>query len=224
MRETTFLIPAFNEEKSIGILIDDIKQHYPKSKIIVIDNNSTDNTPKISIEKGAKLIYEKRQGKAHAIIKGFKNSDSNFIVMLDADNTYDPKDAKKLLKPLKKNDADVVLGSRLKGNIEKGAISKTNIIGNKIISFTATLLFHPVSDLCTGYWAFNREVVNYLIETGIECSGFELEAEMFIKVTKKKFKIEEVPITYKNRSDETKLNSFKDGYKIYRTLISHKFF
>jgi glycosyltransferase involved in cell wall biosynthesis len=224
MIETTFLIPAFNEEKSIGKLIEDIKKLYPKSKIVVIDNNSTDNTAKIAFKKKADVIFEKRQGKAHAIQKGFKNLDSKFLVMMDADNTYDPKDAKKLLKPLTEGDADLVLGSRLNGQIEKGAISKTNIIGNKVISFTATLLFHPVSDLCTGYWAFNRKVVEYLLKTGIDCSGFEVEAEMFIKVSKGKFNIEEVPINYKNRSDEAKLNSFRDGYKIYKTLISHKFF
>jgi len=106
MKDTTFLIPAYNEEKSIGILLDNIKKLYPTSRILVVDNNSSDRTPEIAKKAGADLIHEKKQGKACAVKKGFENVNSDFVVMLDGDNTYDPGDAKKLLKPLMDDKAD----------------------------------------------------------------------------------------------------------------------
>lgn len=224
MNDITFVIPAHNEEKSIGQLLKTLTSIYPNSKIIVIDNNSSDKTAEIATKLGAEVIFEKKQGKAHAMRTGFRHSNSKFVVMLDADNTYDPNDAEKLLEPLTKGKVDLVLGSRLKGKKEKGAISKTNTVGNHILSFIASLLYHPVSDVCTGYWAFSREVVNYLLGLGLESSGFEMEVEMFAKISKGGFKIKEVPITYRSRVDEPKLSSFKDGWKIFRTLMNYRLF
>lgn len=223
MIDVDFILPAYNEEQSIGALLDSIYELYPQAKVIVIDNNSKDNTAKIAEKKGAEVIFEKKQGKAHAMQKGFKHSNSKYLVMLDADNTYDPQDALNLLEPVINGEADLVLGSRLKGIKEKGAISKTNILGNYILSFTASLFYHPISDVCTGYWVFTREVVDYLLEIGIDCAGFEVEAEMFAKISKGNFKIRELPIKYKNRVDEAKLNSFDDGFKIFKTLLLYKF-
>ena len=223
MKDVAFLLPAYNEEESIGKLIESIKTLYPNSNVIVIDNNSTDKTAEIASKLGAEVISEKKQGKAHAMIKGFKHCDSSYVVMLDADNTYDPHDARKLLEPLKRDEADLVLGSRLKGQKQKGSISKTNIIGNHILSFTASLFYQPISDVCTGYWAFTKEVIEYLIMTGIDCSGFELEAEMFAKISKNKFKIIEIPISYKKRADEAKLSSIHDGWKIFKTLWNYRY-
>ena len=142
--------------------------------------------------------------------------------MLDADLTYDPKDAKKLLEPLKKDKADVVLGSRLNGSMEKGAISRTNQIGNRILSFTASLLYSEISDVCTGYWAFKKEVIDKLLKDGINSNGFELEVEMFMKISKNNFKILESPIKYKKRLDKPKLNSLNDGWNIFKTLCTYK--
>lgn len=223
MKDVTFLLPAFNEEKSIGKLIKTIKNLYPSSHIIVIDNNSTDKTVQIAESIGAEIIPEEKQGKAHAIRKGFEHANSPFVIMMDADNTYDPHDAKRLLECLKSNKADLVLGSRLKGQKEKGSISKLNIVGNHIISYTASKFYSPVSDVCTGYWAFRKEVTDYLLDIGITSSGFEVEAEMYAKVSKGNFTVLEQPIYYRIRSDEAKLNSFKDGFKIFKTLFKHRF-
>lgn len=223
MKDVTFLLPAYNEEKSIGMLINEINKLYSSSDIIVIDNNSDDKTAEIAKSLGAEVIFEKTQGKAHAIFKGFMHSDSKYLIMLDADNTYNPKDAYNLIEPLKKGEADLVLGSRLTGEKESGSISKLNILGNYILSLIASLLYHPVSDVCTGYWAFSNEVVDYIIDVGINCSGFEVEAEMFAKVSKSHFKIVEIPISYSNRLDEPKLNSLQDGWKIFKTLWIFKF-
>jgi glycosyltransferase involved in cell wall biosynthesis len=223
MNDVSFIIPAYNEEESIGPLLKTIKTIYKDSKILVIDNNSIDKTAEIASNLGVEVIFEEKQGKAHAMRTGFKHSNSKYVVMMDADNTYDPADAKKLIAPLKNGEVDLVLGSRLNGNKEKGAISKRNIIGNYILSLLASLFYHPVSDVCTGYWAFNYKVIDYLRDIGLECSGFEMEAEMFAKISKGKFRISEIPITYKTRLDKPKLKSFSDGFKIFKTLLKHKF-
>jgi glycosyltransferase involved in cell wall biosynthesis len=223
MIDVDFILPAYNEEQSIGTLLESIYELYPQAKVIVIDNNSIDKTVQIADDMGAEVIFEKKQGKAHAMQKGFEHSKSKYLVMLDADNTYDPKDALKLLGPVIKGNADLVLGSRLKGQKEKGAISNTNMVGNYILSLIASLFYHPTSDVCTGYWVFTREVIDYLLDVGIDCAGFEVEAEMFAKISKGNFKIKELPISYKNRVDEAKLNSFDDGFKILKTLFKYKF-
>jgi len=221
MREITFLIPAFNEEKSIGILIQSLKEYYPDSNIVVINNNSTDATPYIAKKMEVICVNENKQGKGHAVRKGFQNVDSEFTIMLDGDNTYNPKDAIKLIKPLK-NGYDVVLGSRLTGNIEKGSMNTFNYIGNHILSMTASILYSQISDVCTGYWAFKKNVIDYLLKEKINSSGFEVEAEMFSKISKSDFKLKEIPIFYGKRNDETKLNSMIDGIKIFRTLFYYK--
>ncbi|MGA2677548.1 MAG: glycosyltransferase family 2 protein [Methanobacterium sp.] len=222
MSDLSFIIPAYNEEESIGLLVNNIITKYPNSKISVIDNNSSDKTAEIASKLGVEVIFEKKQGKACAMRTGFNLANSKYVVMLDADNTYDPNDAERLVEPLRNGEVDLVLGSRLRGNKEEGSISIINVIGNHILSLIASIFFHPVSDVCTGYWAFNDKLVDYICEVGLDCSGFEMEAEMFAKISKSKFKITEIPISYKKRTDETKLKSFSDGFKIFRTLLKHK--
>lgn len=219
MKHVTFLLPAYNEEESIGTLLKDVRK-YRKSRVIVVDNNSKDRTAEVAKNSGASVLQEHKQGKGNAIKKGFENIKSNFAVMLDADNTYDPKDAQRLLKPLMEDKADVVLGSRLRGRRESGSISRFNLVGNYILSFFASLLFSNVSDVCTGYWAFQKNVIDYLLKEGIDSDGFDLEVEMFSKISNNNFRVLEIPIYYKNRLDSPKLNSFNDGVIILKRMLS----
>ncbi len=218
MKNVTFLLPAYNEERSIGTMLKQVSE-YPKSKVIVVDNNSDDKTAEIAKKKGAIVLQENKQGKAHAIKRGFEHIKTNFVVMLDADNTYDPHDAKKLLKPLMEDKADVVLGSRILGKREKGSISHFNLIGNYLLSFFASLLFSNVSDVCTGYWAFKKNVIEQFLHEGIDSDGFDLEVEMFSKISQNNFRVIEIPILYKKRSDSPKLNSVNDGSKILKKML-----
>jgi len=222
MKDVTFLLPAYNEEKSIGLLLEKISTDYPNSEIIVIDNNSTDSTAEIARKYGVTVLNERKQGKGHAIQKGFEHVDSRFAVMLDADNTYYPKDASKLLNKLKKDKADVVLGSRLNGERKSGSITRLNLIGNYLLSFTASMLFCKVSDVCTGYWAFKKKVIDSILEEGINSSGFELEVEMFAKIYNNDFKISETPVNYGSRLDSPKLDSLGDGWRIFKTLWTYR--
>jgi len=117
IEDVTFIILAYNEEKSIGALLTRINELYPKAKVIVVDNNSSDRTSEIAEEKGAMVVKEKKQGKANAIFTGFKRLKTKYAVMMDADGTYHPEDSIRLIQALKRENADVVLGSRLKGEI-----------------------------------------------------------------------------------------------------------
>lgn len=220
MKHVTFLLPAYNEEESIGTLLRDVRK-CRKSRVLVIDNNSNDKTAEIAKKSGANVLRERKQGKGFAVKTGFENIKSEFAVMLDADNTYDPKDAQKLLKPLMEDEADVVLGSRLRGKREDGSISRFNLLGNHLLSFFASLLYSNVSDVCTGYWAFKKNVIEQLLQDGIDSDGFDIEAEMFSKVAKNNFRVLEVPIHYKSRLDAPKLNSVNDGVKIFMRLLSN---
>jgi len=220
MKHVTFLLPAYNEEESIGTLLRDVRK-CRKSRVLVIDNNSNDRTAEIAKKSGANVLRERKQGKGFAVKTGYENIKSEFAVMLDADNTYDPRDAQKLLKPLMEGEADVVLGSRLRGKREEGSISRFNLLGNHLLSFFASLLYSNVSDVCTGYWAFKKNVIEQLLQDGIDSDGFDIEAEMFSKVSKNNFRVLEVPIHYKSRLDATKLNSVNDGVKIFIRLFSN---
>jgi glycosyltransferase involved in cell wall biosynthesis len=218
MKHVTFLLPAYNEEQSIGAMLDKFSK-YPKSKVIVVDNNSDDKTAEIAKKRGATVLQEHKQGKGHAVKRGFEHINSNFVVMIDADNTYDPEDANKLLKPLMEDEADVVLGSRILGKREKGSINRFNLFGNYMLSFFASIFFSNVSDVCTGYWAFKKKVIEQFLQEGIDSDGFDLEVEMFSKVSKNNFRVTEIPILYKKRLDPPKLNSVNDGAKILKRML-----
>jgi dolichol-phosphate hexosyltransferase len=220
MKHVTFLLPAYNEELTIGPLVKNVRR-YQKSRVIVVDNNSNDRTAEIAKKSGANVLRERKQGKSFAIKTGFENIKSEFAVMLDADNTYDPQDAQKLVQPLMEDEADVVLGSRLLGKRENGSISRLNLLGNYLLSFFASLLYSNVSDVCTGYWAFKRKVIEQLLQEGIDSDGFDLEAEMFSKISKNNYRVLEIPINYRNRLDDPKLNSVNDGVKIFVRLFKN---
>ena len=224
-KTVSIIIPALNEEDTIAKVIDEIpKKDLRKAgyrvEIIVIDNNSTDGTAETAKEKGVKVIAEPVKGKGRAIRTAFKSVSGDFIFMLDADYTYPATYIPRMLEVLQEGH-DVVIGSRLKGQIGKGAMSKTHLMGNRLLVFIANILYGTrISDLCTGYWGLTRRVIDNM---GLDAKGFELEAAMFAEITKKGYSIAEVPIFYRRRATPSKLSSLKDGFKIGWTLLKKRF-
>ena len=224
-KTVSIIIPALNEEDTIAKVIDEIpKKDLQKVgyrvEIIVIDNNSTDGTAETAKEKGVKVIAEPVKGKGRAIRTAFKSVSGDFIFMLDADYTYPATYIPRMLEVLQEGH-DVVIGSRLKGQIGKGAMSKTHLMGNRLLVFIANILYGTrISDLCTGYWGLTRRVIDNM---GLDAKGFELEAAMFAEITKKGYSIAEVPIFYRRRATPSKLSSLKDGFKIVWTLLKKRF-
>jgi glycosyltransferase involved in cell wall biosynthesis len=221
----SIIIPTLNEESSIGKVIDEIPKKALEDSgytldILVVDGLSTDKTAQIAREKGAIVLSETRRGKARAIRTALDSVDSNFVFMLDGDFTYSAAYIPEMLNALKKY--PVVIGSRLKGKREKGALRTINFIGNLLLTAFANILFGTrVSDLCTGFWGFRREVIQNLILTS---EGFQLEADLLIQVAKRGYRIGEVPILYRCRAGKAKLNGLKDGIHIARFLFSRRFY
>jgi dolichol-phosphate hexosyltransferase len=218
------IIPALNEEGTIAKVIEEI----PKSqlerqgcqvRIVVVDNNSTDGTKKIAEINGAKIIEEPVRGKGRAINTAFRLVNDDFIFILDADYTYPAVYLPQMLQVLEHN--DVVLGSRLKGKMEKGAMTSMNRLGNHMLVFLANTLFRTrISDLCTGCWGFRQAVIKDL---KLDARGFDLEANLFAQIARKGYSIGEVAIDYRRRVTPSKLHSLRDGFIIGRTLISRRF-
>ncbi|MFC1968109.1 glycosyltransferase family 2 protein [Chloroflexota bacterium] len=218
------VLPAFNEEATIGKVIDeipksDLEQAGYKVEVLVVDNNSTDRTRRIAYQKGATIIVELRKGKGRAVITALNSVNADFIFMLDTDYTYPANRIPDMLKLL--NHHHAVIGSRIKGQREKHAMSWLNLIGNRFLSLLASMLYQRrVSDVCSGYWGFKAEVIEKL---RLRAVGFELEAELFSQLARRGYSIAELPILYRRRVNRPKLSPLRDGFRIGRVLIAKRF-
>ena len=218
------ILPTLNEEPTIGRVIDEIprpalEQAGYEVQVLVVDGNSTDRTREIAQQKGASVIVEPRKGKGIAVTTALSSVDADFIFMLDADDTYPPGYIPDMLKLLTNHYA--VIGSRLKGRREKGAMSRLNLIGNRLLSLLATALYQrKISDVCTGFWGLRGEVVKGL---NLRAKAFDLEAELFSQLTRKGYSIAELPIYYRRRATRPKLRPLRDGIRIGWALITKRF-
>ncbi len=223
MKNVTVMIPCYNEEKGIPKVIKAIPRQKLKRAgfnidVLVVDNNSKDKTTEVAKKAGAKVIFEGKQGKGHAIRTGFKNipKTTDYVVMLDGDDTYRAEEMLRLLEPLDSGFSDVVIGSRLNGKIVNGSMTKFNRFGNWMFSFLVRTAYHGnITDVCTGYFAWKRKVTQKLAKH-TESPGFAIEMEMLTKMAKLKYDITAVPITYVERAGETALHPVKDGYRILK--------
>jgi len=219
------ILPALNEEETIGKVIEEVPRGVLEQKgyrvnVLVVDGNSTDLTREVAHDMGAEVIIEARPGKGRAMKTAFQHVQADFVVMMDADYTYPATYIPDLLSMLQQG-YDVVIGSRLMGKRAKGSISHLNIIGNRLLTMMASILYLTrISDLCTGYWGFKGEVISKL---HLSAEGFNLEADLFTQVAKNGHSMGQVPIYYRRRSTPSKLGSIKAGLNIAKTLISERF-
>ena len=214
------VIPTLNEEESIGQVLDKI----PKDKkyeweIIIVDGNSKDRTQEIAEKKGAKVIIEKRKGYGRAYKTGFQHASGDIIVTMDGDDTYPAEDIPKLVEHLVKNNLDFISCERF-SKMKKGAMSITHKIGNMILTLATRILFGvKIKDSQSGMWIFRRSILEDL---NLTSDGMPFSEELKIEAWRK-FRCEEVPIEYRERKGEVKLNTWKDGYKNLVFLIKKRF-
>ena len=228
MKKITILIPCYNEEKGIGKVIscvpkDKLKKLGYKFEILVIDNNSKDKTTKVAKSHGATVVFEEKQGKGHALVTGFKNvsDDTDYVVMLDGDNTYRPSEIDRLIEPLESGFCDVIIGSRLEGKRNGTALSFSHKLANWFFTFFVRIFYLVnTTDTCTGYFAWKKKVIDQLIPH-IESDGFAIEAEMITKMAKLGYNIYSVPITYDHREGDSKLSPLIDGIKITWMMVKN---
>ncbi|XRO76038.1 glycosyltransferase family 2 protein [Methanocaldococcus sp. 28A] len=225
------LLPALNEEETIGKVIDEIpfkklENEGYNVKVVVANGHSTDKTAEIAKKKGA-IVYNVPIGKARGVKRALELIDFNYdyLVMLDSDYTYPPEYIYDIVKALEKY--DVVIGSRLKGKIENGAMSKVNKLGNFGLTLLATILYGmKISDLCTGMWGFRKYVLESI---KIDADGFDLEANFYTEIVKKGFNIGEIVINYRKRPNKPKLGggnplgAIKTGLMIGWYLVKKRF-
>jgi len=221
----TVVLPALNEERTIGQVIDEIPRDVLETRgynvdVLVVDGRSKDRTKEIAKEKGARIVVQKGRGKGRAMRTVFPMIEADYTFMLDCDGTYSPEAIPEMLDKLEEG-ADVVVGSRLKGSIEKGAMRPINYLGNKMLTNIAVLLYgRPISDLCTGMWGFSRRTVS---EMKLTAEQFELEAEMYTVCANNGYLFQEIPINYKSRVSKAKLGTVKDGARIFTKLFERRF-
>ncbi len=225
MTDVSVVFPCLNEEETVGICIDKAKKVFSDLKIdgevVVVDNGSTDNSAKIAKEHGARLIEEKKRGYGNAYIRGFKEAKGKTIVMADADNTYDLLEMPKFLDLINEG-ADFVMGSRLKGEMEPGAMPWLHrYIGNPALTFMLNLFFKAgISDSHCGMRAIKKSALERL---DLKMPSMEFASEMFIKAVKNGLSIKEIPITYSKRGGgEAKLKSFEHGWRHVRYMLLYE--
>lgn len=198
-------------------MIKAIRKVSKKYHICVVDSGSTDMTVPIVYKLDVDVLNVEGRGKGKAVAKAFMRLDYDAVVLLDSDMSYCPSDIPAMLKALK-NDK-VVVGNRFGGIIEEGAMSPVNHIGNNLLTIAAYMLYgEMVFDVCSGFWAFRKEAYKRMT---IDAVHFSLEANFYCQCVKHGFNIATVPITYKRRRGQSKLNIF-DGFQIFSYLISKR--
>lgn len=224
--KVSVVIPALNEEGIVGktvklVPLNKLHNAGLETEIIVVDNASEDNTAKEAQEAGAKVIHEEKRGYGNAYIRGFNEATGDVIVMGDADGTYPFDEMLEFIQPILNGKADFVMGSRLKGEIKKGAMPALHqYIGNPFLTWLLNVLFSTgISDAHCGMRAMTKEVWNKL---NLKTSGMEFASEMVIEASRKKIRIVEVPITYYPRGGESKLSSFSDGWRHIRFMMLYR--
>lgn len=215
----TVLIPCFNEEATIGKVIDDFKMELPDSEIIVFDNNSTDRSVQLARDHGASIRYEPRQGKGFVVENMFKSLDSDIYIMVDGDDTYPAETVHRLIEPIVNSDADMVVGARL-GEFNDDSFRNLHVLGNKLVRFCINKIMKSnLRDIMSGYRVFNRTIAKTI---PVVSSGFEIETELTIQTLYYQRKIIEIDIPYGHRPEGSvsKLNTFKDGFRVLWKLFS----
>jgi len=230
LKKVTVLIPCYNEAESItgvvtGFPVQQMKAHGYALKVVVINNNSSDQTAAVARAAGAQVIHETRQGKGHAIRTGFHRvtKDTDYVVMLDGDFTYNPAEIIRLLEPINSGFCNVVIGSRLGGRITSGSMTTFNRLGNWIFSHLVRYLYRVnVTDVLTGYFAWDRHAIERL-RPHLTSQGFAIEMEMITKMAKLGEEIYSVPISYHSRSGSSSLRPIRDGARILAMYLRNFF-
>jgi len=223
MPSLSIVMPSMNEEETIRICIEKAQYIFKKYGIegeIIVADNSSDRTAEIAASMGAKVIGPIK-GYGNAYLKGLAEAKGEYIAIADADNTYDLLELDKFLDPLMAGEADFVIGSRLKGNIKKGAMPWLHqYIGNPLLTEMLNFLFETkISDAHCGMRAFTKEALEKM---NLKTHGMELASEMIIEAAKSGLRIKEVPITYYSRRAPSKLRSFQDGWRHVRFMMLYR--
>jgi glycosyltransferase involved in cell wall biosynthesis len=216
------VLPCLDEietiEGCVRAAFDVLDRQQVDGEVIVVDNGSIDGSAAAAEAAGARVIHEPRRGYGSAYLAGFSAARGDYIVMADSDLTYDLGDLPRFLADLD-DGADLVIGDRM-DNIQSGAMVWLHrYIGNPVLAWILNVLFRTgVRDPHCGMRAFRRDVLPAL---DLRTTGMEFASEMVIRAAKEGLAIRELPILYHPRRGESKLSSFRDGWRHLRVLLVH---
>jgi glycosyltransferase involved in cell wall biosynthesis len=212
-------IPCYNEAPAIGTVIEQFRVALPGAEIVVFDNNSTDGTAEVARGLGARVEPVPAQGKGHVVREAFTLlGDRDVLVLVDGDGTYPAEAAPLLVAPVLDGMADMAVGAR-QPEPGAGAMSPVRGLGNLLIRSAFRILIGPgTGDLLSGYRAFGPK---FLHAVDLRSEGFEIETELAIAAVTHKLRALEVSVPYRPRIAGTvsKLNAFRDGRRILRTIL-----
>lgn len=220
--EISVVMPCLNEADGVGVCVEKALRAMAamgvRGEVVVVDNGSTDGSAEIAARAGARVVHEQRRGYGSAYLRGFAEARGKYLVMGDADDTYDFLTIPEFVAPLQAGQADFVIGSRFKGEILPGAMPWSHrFIGNPILSGMLRLLFRTsVSDSHCGLRAFTREAYR---EMGLHTTGMEFASEMVVSSLRAGLRIHEIPITYRPRIGESKLSGVRDAWRHVRFML-----
>ena len=217
LHRVAVLIPCLNEEKTVAGVVADFQVELPDAAIWVIDNGSTDDTIGQAVAAGARVIFEPRKGKGFAIRAAFRDIEADVYVLADGDGQLPAASVHDLIRPVLDGHADMVVGSRAEG----GQMSPNliNNLGNVLFSrILRSLLNVHVTDVLSGYRALSRMLVKSL---PLASSHFEIEVELTIKTSQRRYRIREIPFEVRPRAEgtSTHLRVFRDGLKISWAIL-----
>ncbi len=220
MATSLLMIPTLNEEQAISALLDEAIPYF--SRTIIVDGGSTDRTRKIAFSRNIMVVDQKfGPGKGCGVRTGFEyflQSGEDFLCIMDGDQTNIPKDLASLLGHA--DEADIILGSRIRGNRDKGAMNVTTFASNLTVSLLLGLKFLRIfTDVQTGYWVFNRRAVEKL-QFQLASAKFEIELEMFTKALRSGLRLKEYPVGFRKRAGKTK---FSFGLRMRSLYFAFKY-
>lgn len=218
MDDVVVLIPCYNEELTIGKVVNDWKKELPDIKIYVYDNNSTDKSAEIALESGAIVVKETKQGKGNVVKSMFNDIDAMCYIMVDADDTYPAQCAKQFVDAIINEEYGMVIGDRLSSTYFTENKRPFHGIGNKIVRKKINRIYKSdIRDVMTGLRAFSYGFAKSFPATS---KNFEVETEMTAFALENNFKIKNIIIEYRDRPEgsKSKLSTFKDGIKVLKLL------
>jgi len=234
-KSVSFVVPCRNEQETLGRVLskinklceDDFRDR--QTEVIVCDNGSTDRSPEIAREHGTKVVHCEREGYGAALLRGLEEAGCDVVVFADADDTYDFLETPKLVEKLEEG-FDLVIGSRMQGDIHKGAMPFLHrYLGTPVLNFFLNLLYAEagtkITDCNSGFRCFLR---TSFLSWGVKSEGMEFASEMLVKALKSNARISHVPVSlYPNRMERTPhLKRWRDGMRhlLQIFLDSPKFF
>ena len=221
--ELTVVLPCLNESETVAVCVGKAMRWLHDAgvdgEVIVADNGSTDDSRELAEAAGARVVVVRRKGYGNALMSGIRAARGTYVIMADADDSYDLENLGPFLAQLRSGD-DLVMGNRFKGGIEPGAMPWLHRwVGNPVLSGIGRLFFRtPVRDFHCGIRGFRKDAIMGL---GLRSGGMEFASEMVVKATLAKLRINEVPTTLRpdGRSRAPHLRSFRDGWRHLRFLL-----